>query len=114
MAGLLQHVGQRLPVGIDRAILRDGHLQRASHGRQRAAEFVGGVGHELLLPLDVPRHFVKETVDRQRQAVELVLRAMYLQPVAEPRRLKMLGCPEDLGQRLGGAHRQPVAHQRRQ
>ena len=75
---------------------------------------MGGICHELLLPLDVPRHLVEQAVDRHGQPVEFVLRAQHLEPVSEPRGLELLCGPQDLGHRLGGTDRQPVADQRRE
>ena len=110
----LKHDVQRNAVVLGTAFLRGSHLQRVLDGRQRASQFVGRVGHKLLLAFDVASHLVEEAVDRQRHSIQLIVCAPHVQPIAQTRGLEALGRPQDSGDGAGGTQRQPVARQGRE
>lgn len=110
VAAFLEDVVDRPAVVVGGAIFGGGHLQGALHGRERAAEFMGGVRHELTLAVDVPGDLVEEAVDRGRQAVEFVARAMHRQAIAESRGPQMVGGLEDVGHGPSRPPGEPPAH----
>ena len=109
---MVEHIPERGAVILGAAVLGRGDLQRILDGRQRAAEFVGRVSHELMLAFHVAGHLVEQPVDCQRQPVEFVGSPLRFQAIPQPRRFERLRRAQNFAQRLRGPQGEPVAGQR--
>ena len=77
------------------------------------AQFVGGVGDEVPVPIDVRGDAVEHAVDGLGKLIQLIAGAADVQPFVQVLRLQPGGSADDLGERPGGSARDHVGPQRR-